>query len=103
MISPTNGDRIIGMTTFSHTPDHSTVADPASAAPTSPPMRACEDDEGRPFHHVIRFQQIAPIRAAAQMASPVAPEGASMMPLPTVLATLVPRKAPTKLAIAAMP
>ncbi len=44
---------------------------------------------------------MAPTSAAAAMASPVAPEGAAMMPLPTVSATRWPRKAPAKLATAA--
>lgn len=48
MIRPTNGEMNIGMTTFSSTPDQMTSVPPASAAPTMPPNRACEDEEGRP-------------------------------------------------------
>src|SRR5580765_730821 len=102
---PAIGERTIGMTTLSSTPDHLTVAPAASAAPTSPPIRACEDDEGRPYHQVSRFQPMAPISAAAQIARPSLPEGASMMPLPTVAATwpnFQTARPPIRLAIAAM-
>ena len=43
--------------------------DCASAAPTRPPISACDDDDGRPSHHVIRFQMIAPITAASTVCS----------------------------------
>ena len=61
---PATGERSIGMTTLSRMPSHLTVAPAASAAPPSPPMRACDEDEGRPFHQVSRFQPIAPTSAA---------------------------------------
>ena len=35
----------------------------ATAAPTRPPINACEELEGMPYHHVIRFQTIAPVSA----------------------------------------
>ena len=35
----------------------------AIAAPTRPPIRACEEDEGMPYYQVMRFQEIAPISA----------------------------------------
>ena len=58
-------------------------------APTSPPISACELDEGMPPHQVIRFQQIAPISAPkitrASMTS------AETMPVPTVCATWRPK------------
>ncbi len=60
---PTTGDRSIGTTTLSRMLSHFTVAPPASAAPPSPPMRACDDDEGRPRHQVSMFQAVAPTRA----------------------------------------
>src|SRR5689334_14547327 len=34
------------------------------APPAKPPMRAWEELEGRPKYHVIRFQEMAPIKAA---------------------------------------
>src|SRR5262245_65867140 len=36
----------------------------ANAAPTRPPISACDDDDGRPKYHVARFQAIAPISPA---------------------------------------
>ena len=42
------GDRTIGMATLSTTVSHFTVVPDASAAPTRPPIRACEDDDGSP-------------------------------------------------------
>ena len=35
----------------------------ATAAPTSPPISACEEDDGMPYHHVITFHAIAPTSA----------------------------------------
>src|SRR3954464_13588960 len=74
--------------TLSRTPIHCTECAAASAAPTSPPISAWDDD-GSPNHQVIRFQAIAPINAANTICTPPLPVGASMMPPPTVLATLV--------------
>ena len=33
----------------------------AIAAPTTPPISACDELDGSPYHHVTRFQAIAPI------------------------------------------
>src|SRR5438132_1497218 len=89
------------MTTLSKTPFHLTASDPASAAPTRPPISACEDDDGRPKYQVPRFQAIAPSNAANTMISPERPDGALMMPPPTVFATLVEINAPTTFMTAA--
>src|SRR5690242_15060022 len=102
MIRPTTGDRNIGMMTLSTTPFHRTSVPPASAAPTRPPNRACEDEEGSPKYQVIRFQTIAPIRAAKRMPIPVEPLGVAIRPSLTVLATPEPRKAPARFITAAM-
>src|SRR4051794_15308023 len=91
------------MTTLSRIPDHFTDSAAASAAPTSPPMSACDDDDGSPKYQVIRFQAIAPTRAANTTCSPPDPVGGSMMPLPTVAATLVEMSAPTRFITAASP
>src|SRR3569833_664958 len=91
------------MTTLSTIPIHCTDSAAASAAPTSPPMRACEDDDGRPKYQVIRFQAIAPTNAANTTCSPPGPEGGSMLPLPTVAATPVEMTAPTRFISAASP
>ena len=72
------------MTTLSRMPDHLTVAPAARAAPQSPPMRACDDEDGSPSRQVTRFQPAAPTRAAPTSHSPSLPRGASMIPLPTV-------------------
>ncbi len=45
---------------------------------------------------------MAPTRAEPTMSRPTVPDGGEMMPLPTVLATLVPMKAPRRLKTAAM-
>ena len=79
-----------------------TVPADARAAPTSPPMSACEDDDGNPKYQVIRFQAIAPTRAEKMRTRPSWPEGVPMMPLPTVFATFVEMKAPARLKAAAM-
>jgi hypothetical protein len=99
--NPVSGETTIGITTLSRMPLHSTVLVDAMPAPTSPPIRACEDDDGRPKYQVIRFQVIAPTSADSTITRPCLPLGASMIPLPTVCATLVPRKAPTKFITAA--
>ena len=43
------------------------ISDPvpalATAAPTSPPISACDEDDGMPYYQVMRFQAIAPISA----------------------------------------
>ncbi len=64
-------------------------------------MSACEDEDGRPKYHVMRFQAIAPSSAASTTTSACSPWGGSST-LKTVLATLVPRKAPTKFMTAAI-
>ena len=44
-----------------------TISEPApalaSTAPTMPPISACEELDGMPYHQVTRFQAIAPISA----------------------------------------
>ena len=65
-----------------------------------PPIRACEDDDGSPSHHVTRFQAIAPISPANTVSSVIEVE--STMPLAIVAATASDRNAPTKFRLAAM-
>ena len=74
-----------------------TVSQPpcVTAAPTIPPMSACEELVGKPNISVKRFQQIAPASAAATMCC-VTPAG-STMPDPTIFATAVDMKAPATL------
>src|SRR2546423_1283033 len=75
---------------------------PGSAAPTRPPISACDDDEGMPKYQVIRFPTIAPAGPANPSPSPLIPLGALITPLPTVAAPLPPKNDPTRLPTAAM-
>ena len=60
-------------------------------APIRPPTSACEDDDGKPRHHVIRFHTIAPTSPASKMANA---RSAGKLPRstkpPIVFATAVP-------------
>src|ERR1700754_2314348 len=66
-----------------------------------PPISACDDDEGTPNHHVMRFQVIAPINPAKIIV--VVTTSASTMPVATVAATVIEMKAPPKFSSAATP
>jgi hypothetical protein len=63
---PSNGAITINTTIFK-TPDIMTELHPelATAAPTNPPTSVCEELEGSPNHHVMRFHVIAEISAEA--------------------------------------
>ena len=52
--------------TFSTSPSPSIALAPsaANAAPTRPPISACDELDGSPKHQVARFQAIAPISPA---------------------------------------
>ena len=60
----------------------------ATAAPARPPMRAWDELDGIPPYQVMRFQVIAPIKAA-RITSASTLSGCTM-PLPIVRATLTP-------------
>jgi len=70
MTKPMMGEANIGMTTWLMMPHQYTTVPLMRPAPTMPPMRACEEDEGSPNHQVIRFQMQAPSRAARMMTRP---------------------------------
>src|SRR3954453_23068191 len=91
------------MTTLSTMPFHCTDSGAAAPARTTPPRRACEDDDGRPKYQVIRFQAIAPTSAANTTCSPPGHEGGSMMPMATVARTPVEMTAPIRFITAARP
>src|SRR6476659_9500477 len=95
---PIAGETAPGTTTFSHTPCHWTPLDPdcTSAAPHSPPISACVEEDGRPNHHVRRFHAIAPTSAARIVFSVATP--VSIIPLPTVFPTAVVTTAPARFA-----
>ena len=89
---PTSGDSTIASSVLVR-PLQTAAEIPAFAmpAPTSPPISACELDEGIPSAQVIRFQTMAPTSAAKiTVASTTL---GSMMPVPMVLATWSPNTA----------
>src|SRR4051794_14454425 len=92
-----------GTTTLPSNPFPSIADAPCAinAAPTTPPISACEELAGSPKYHVRRFHPIAPIRPANTIVMVIAPE--STIPLAIVAATACEMKAPTKLRIAARP
>src|SRR6187551_2347998 len=97
------GDRTIGMSTFSTTPVvQCTTLPDARPAPTRPPIRACEEEDGSPKYHVMKFHAIAPTRAARTTVMPAGPAGGSMIDFAIVTATPVDNSAPPRFAIAAM-
>ena len=63
-VRPITGDTNMNVAT-STTVSHLIAASPAAEipAPASPPIRAWDEDVGRPENQVIRFQAIAPTRA----------------------------------------
>jgi len=75
----------------------------ASAAPTRPPISACDDDDGRPRHHVIRFQMMPPSSAHRISCEPTSTTPTSIRPDAMVLATAVPASAPIRFMPAASP
>src|SRR3712207_827542 len=90
-----------GIMTFSTRPSPRIASGPAAtnAAPATPPISACDELDGRPKYHVIRFQAIAPIRPAKTIV--VVMTSASTIPFATVAATSSEMKAPTKFRTAA--
>src|SRR3954470_11395136 len=90
------GEISAGTITLASRPLPSIAADPsaANAAPTRPPISACDELDGRPAHHVARFQAIAPTRPANTTEVVTAP--ASTIPEPMVAATFSEMNAPAK-------
>src|SRR3954447_19617610 len=90
------GATAAGTSTFSTIPSTLTAPGPwaPNAAPMSPPISACDEDDGRPAHHVARFHAIAPTSPANTTVVVIAP--ASTMPDPTVAATFSEMNAPAK-------
>ena len=108
-IMPQAGERNIGPTTLGHSPsvlwvagfktDHlitdQSLAAEAKVAPQSPPISAWLELEGRPSHHVNRFQAIAARSAASSVVAET--KWVSTRPWPIVLATAVPRQRPQQI------
>ena len=61
-------------------------------APKSPPINACEELDGRPNHHVIKFHITAASKAQNITCKVIA--SLAIIPAPIVFATLTPSKAP---------
>src|ERR687884_1280605 len=89
-----------GTTTLPSRPSPLTASAPsaANAAPTTPPISACDELDGSPNHQVARFQAIAPIRPANTTVVVIAP--GSTIPDATVAATFSEMKAPAKFSTA---
>src|SRR5437868_5824074 len=87
-----------GMTTLCAMPCQRTPFSPdwTSAAPTRPPINACDELDGNPNHHVKRFQAIAPSSAAITVCCVA--RCASINPLATFFATAVVTNAPARFA-----
>src|ERR1043166_8022848 len=99
--SPRSGETTINVTVLT-IPATTTPFGPAttSAAPTNPPIRACDDEVGRPHHQVSRFQSNAARSEASTIAGGTTV--VSTVPLAIVLATCTPNTAnATKLNAAA--
>src|SRR5450631_4389548 len=87
--NPTTGDNTMASNVFDR-PVQTAAEIPALAIPppTRPPIKACELEDGIPSPQVIRFQTIAPIKAANITCASMML--GSMIPVPMVCATLSP-------------
>jgi hypothetical protein len=101
MMKATTGATTAGISTLPRRPSSRIALAPeaAKAEPTTPPINAWEELEGRPRYQVARFQTIAPISPAKTTVVVMAP--ASTTSFATVAATAREMNAPTKLKIAA--
>ena len=98
---PISGARMMKISVFVH-PEGLIAANPAraTAAPAYPPMSACEELVGRPKYQVMRSHTMAPKRPPK--ITPNVTTWTSIIPLPIVFATAVPKpNAATKLKKAA--
>src|SRR5690606_3249125 len=115
MTKPASGEVTIGRNTFHSRPlflaqlprscDQISASQllPAAArpAPHRPPIRACEDEDGRPNHQVIRFQPMPPSSAHRITCELASTTSVLRMPVAMVAATAVPISAPTRFITAA--
>src|SRR4051812_33159564 len=94
------GDNTAGTSTLAtmECPCTAEVPDATRAAPMTPPISACEDEDGNPKDQVTTFQVIAPSSAANTIGSVIVV--ADTMPLAIVAATLMERKAPSRFSTA---
>ncbi len=96
-----SGATSAGTTTLSTTPDPNTARLPSAtnAEPTTPPISACEEEDGSPQYQVVRFHAIAPTSPANTIDGVTS--SASTIPLAIVAATSSEMNAPAKFRIAA--
>jgi len=84
---PISGETKMNSTVFQMPAPISELApDFAIVAPTMPPISACDELDGMPYHHVTTFQKVAPM--SAPNTTCWSTTSGSTMPLPTVAATL---------------
>src|SRR5690606_36548841 len=114
-VKPAIGELIIGTSTFHSRPpflvqlprscdqisEFQSLCAAESAAPHRPPISACEDEDGRPSHQVIRFQVMPPASAHSSTCAVTFTTSVSTSPEAMVLATAVPMKAPMRFMVAA--
>src|SRR5687767_7145629 len=100
--NPKYGETTSGTSTFFTRVPQLKWLQPAcvTTAPARPPMSACDELDGMPYHHVMRFHAEAPMSAASTTVCVTSL--ASAKPDAMVLATAVPVMAPTKLSTPAM-
>ena len=92
--NPKNGENTIAFNTLTSPPICKTSTPPCiNPAPIIPPIKACDELEGKPILSVMKFQMMAPPNADMITTSFTAP--GSIIPLPTIFATAVDIKAPT--------
>ena len=68
----------------------------ARPAPHRPPIKACDEDDGRPFHQVIRFQMMPPSNAHKITCGVTSTTLVLSSPEAMVSATAVPVSAPIR-------
>src|ERR1700722_15568331 len=97
------GASTAGMTTLEKMPLQITPCDPiaASIAPTTPPISACEEEDGMLRYQGKMFQRIAPARPAKTIGTVT--RFSFTMPLAIVAATEIEMNAPAKFRIEASP
>ena len=114
-VKPASGELTMGTITFQKMPSlrvqcsasraqistSKSLPAAASAAPTSPPISAWLDEEGRPNHQVIRFQMMPPVSAQMISCELTSTTSASIRQEEIVFATAVPINAPTRFITAA--
>src|SRR5258708_26198783 len=113
--NPINGDVNIGTMTFHKSPPpiyqctalgcaqiitSQLLCAAASADPHNPPINAWLELDGRPNHHVNRFQMMAPTSAQMMMSEVIDTALESTKPEVIVLATALPHIAPNRLVTA---